>query len=449
MRGAVSMKKFKVNDYGAVRDGKKRGTDAIQRAIDDAALAGGVVVFEPGVYLTGSLFLKSNVEFRVDEGVEIRGIVDETAYPEVWTRVAGVEMDWPAGLINVFNQKNVKITGKGLINGQGEYWWNKFWGEDQQGGMRKVYEAKGLRWATDYDCKRPRLIIVHESSEIEISKLTLIRSPFWNVHICYSQNIKIDSLKIAGSKGPSTDGVDVDSSEHVLVENCFVDCNDDNICIKAGRDYDGLRVKKPCQNIVIRDCEIGQGEGITIGSETSGDIKNIEIHHIKAKKTMNGFRLKSAKTRGGLIENICVHDIEMNNVKNPLMFELNWFPAYSYCKIPGNYEGEIPDYWRVLAESVVPPERGIPEFRNLRISNIKADNAKVALATEAYAEKPIKNVHFSNIEIHAREAGFIKHAEDWKMKNVILYTGENKELEVENCKRVELPLVFHTAKMTK
>lgn len=438
----MEKKYFNVKEYSAVGDGKTRATAAIQKAIDQAAERGGTVVFEKGVYLTGSLFLKSNVELRIDDGVEIRGIVDETAYPEIWSRVAGVEMNWPAGLINVFNQKNVKITGKGLINGQGEYWWNKYWGEDKQGGIRKVYEAKDLRWAVDYDCKRPRMIIVHESSEVEVSGLTLIRSPFWNVHICYSQNIIVDGLTITGSKGPSTDGVDIDSSEHVLVENCFVDCNDDNLCIKAGRDYDGLRVKRPCKDVIIRNCEIGQGEGITIGSETSGDIKDIEIYNIKANKTNNGFRLKSAKTRGGVIENINVHHIEMTDVESPFSFVLNWHPKYSYCKIPENYNGEVPDYWHVLAKPVDPPELGIPEFKNLKISHIKAINAKLAFAANGFEEMPIKNVTFHDVEIQAKEAGFIKHAKDWQMSNVLLHIKTNAGISTEDCQNVELPEEF-------
>ncbi|WP_462409512.1 glycoside hydrolase family 28 protein [Neobacillus sp. Marseille-QA0830] len=439
-------KYFNVCEYGAIGDGKTRATEAIQTAIDDAAESGGTVVFDPGIYLTGSLFVKSNVELRIDEGVEIRGIVDESAYPEMWSRVAGVEMNWPAGLINVFHQKNVKITGKGLLNGQGEYWWKKYWGEDKLGGMRKFYEAQGLRWAVDYDCKRPRMIIVHESSEVELSGLSLIRSPFWNVHICYSHHIQVNGLTITDSKGPSTDGVDIDSSEHVLVENCFVDCNDDNLCIKAGRDYDGLRVKRPCQDVTVRNCVLGHGEGITIGSETSGDIRNIEFYNIKANKTNNGFRLKSAKTRGGLIENIIVHDIEMTDVAHPLIFELNWHPKYSYCEIPVDYKGEVPEHWKVLAKKVNPPELGIPEFKNMEIFNLKASDAKVAFAVAAFLEKPIHHVNFHDIEIYAKGAGYIKNIKDWKMNNVRLHIESDEDIVTENCQNVELPKVVNLQK---
>lgn len=288
----MSVKNYKVTDYGAKPDGKTICTSAIQEAIEAATKTGGCVIFDKGIYLTGSIFIKSNVELRIEEGAEIRGVVDENAYPDIWSRVAGIEMYWPAGVLNIINEKNVKITGKGSINGQGEYWWDKYWGKDKKGGMRKIYDTRGLRWAADYDCKRPRNIIILNSSEVTLEGMTIIRSAFWNVHVCYSENVNIKGLIIKDNYGPSTDGIDIDSSKNVLIEKCYIECSDDNLCIKAGRDADGLRVNKPCEDIVIRDCETGIGEGITIGSETSGGAHNIEIYNIKANKTKNGIRFK-------------------------------------------------------------------------------------------------------------------------------------------------------------
>jgi polygalacturonase len=163
---------FCVVNFGAKPDGGTPCTAAIQQAIDAAAAArGGVVTFAKGRYLTGALFVKSHVELHLDEGVELVGVQDETAYPEIWSRVAGIEMRWPSALINVYEQTAVRITGPGMINGQGDYWWNKFWGPDERGGILKEYEAKGLRWAADYDCQRPRLILVYKSTNVLLEKL--------------------------------------------------------------------------------------------------------------------------------------------------------------------------------------------------------------------------------------------------------------------------------------
>src|ERR1700690_2335018 len=139
--GIASGAEFRVNDFGARGDGKSVDTGAIQRAIDAAGKAGGTIVFAPGTYLTGSLFLKSGTHLRVDKGVEIRGAQEQAAYPVQPTRVAGIEMDWPAALINVYEQSDVKISGGGVIDGDGKMWWDAYW------KRRGEYAPKGLRGA--------------------------------------------------------------------------------------------------------------------------------------------------------------------------------------------------------------------------------------------------------------------------------------------------------------
>lgn len=449
-------KEFSVSNYGAVSNGETICTSAIQQAIDDAFNAGGGrVIFAKGVYMTGSIYVKSNVELHIGEGVELRGVVDENAYPEIWSRVAGLEMYWPSALINICDQKNVKITGNGLINGQGEYWWNKYWGEDKQGGMCKEYSEKGLRWSVDYDCKRPRNLLVINSSKILLKKVSLIRSPFWNVHICYCDDVKVDAIKIYENYGPSTDGIDIDSSTNVIIENCSIECNDDNICVKAGRDADGLRVNRPSENIIIRNCTLGAGEGITLGSETSGGIRNVEIYNIKADGTDYGFRLKSARTRGGLIENIKIRDFEMIDVLDPFSFQLDWFPSYSYSKIPEDWNEEIPAHWNLLLEKVNPPEKGIPEFKNIEISNITAkcvipeevtaskrrSRSSTAFSVVAYEEKPMSNISWKNVSIETNTAGSITNAKDWIMEDVTICTLDGEYIKTKNCVNVNLQFV--------
>ena len=236
-------------DYGAVGDGRALDTRSIQSAIDAAeSSGGGVVRLRPGVYLSGSLFVKSGVTLEIGKGATLRGSRDLSAYPEIRTRVAGVEMTWPAALVNVYRQKNAKIIGEGVIDGDGKVFWDSYW------AMRRDYDPRDLRWAADYDCRRPRLIHVYESDDVEVSGLELTRSGFWTVHVCYSRQVTVSDLVIRnniGGRGPSTDGIDIDSSDGVRVERCDLSVNDDAICIKAGRDWDGLRVARPCRNVLI------------------------------------------------------------------------------------------------------------------------------------------------------------------------------------------------------
>lgn len=422
------------NDFGAKGDGITVNTRAIQSAIDKAAESGGTVVFNPGVYLTGALFLKSGMRLEVDEGVTIRGVQDLSAYPEMPTRVAGIEMVWPAALINVYQQSGVGISGKGVIDGDGKVWWDRYW------RLRKEYDSKGLRWAADYDSKRVRLIQFYQSSGIHLQGLRLERSGFWTVHLCYSRKIHVDGITIRNNidgHGPSTDGIDIDSSSDVLVEHCDIDCNDDALCLKAGRDADGLRVNRPTENVVIRNCTIrGGAAGVTAGSETSGGIRNVKVSglHVLAK-VPHGVYFKSAKTRGGTVSNIDIADLRLEGVAVPIGVTMNWNPSYSYAQLPSGMT-KVPDYWKVLT-APVPPEKGLPHFRDVRISSLWATGAKRAIEVNGYSEDPIQNFRLDRLNIHAKTAGRIADAENWTFSHTEIKAEDGSVVSLVNCKNIK------------
>ena len=433
---------FSANDFGAIGDGTTSATQAIQQAIDSCAKSGGgVVTLHPGTYLTAALFLKSHVHLRIDEKVTLLGSHDEAAYPVIPTRVAGIEMPWPAGLINVNGQTDVEVSGPGTIDGQGDYWWKKYW------DLRKDYEPRGIRWAADYDCRRIRMFVLWESKDVTLANLQLRRSGFWTVQVAYSERITVDGVAIRdnaivnGVRGPSTDGIDVDSSTRVLVQHCDIDNNDDDICLKSGRDADGLRVNRPTEYVVIRDNICRRGGGvISFGSETSGGIRHIVAYRNQGIGTSEGVRFKTTHTRGGSIEDVLVRDLTLDQVPLPFTFTLNWNPTYSYATIPPGFTN-VPDYWKILATPVEPPERGYVDVRDITIMNVKAVGARRILTAEGMAEKPLGAVHWENIDARGAQAGSVEYARDWTMKNVRYATGDGKPVSLSHCGDVDLPSV--------
>ncbi len=411
-----------ITEFGAVEGGRVLCTSAIQAAFD-AAAPGDTVLIPAGVWLTGAVWLHGDMTLRFEKGAELRGTTDESQYPIIPTRVAGVEMDWPAGLLNVTDAENIRICGEGIINGQGEHWWHKYWGEDYNGGMRVHYKEKGLMAFLDYDCLRVRNLIVMNCKNVVLEDFHSTRSGFWNVHVCYCENVEIRRLQIYENHGPSTDGIDIDSSRHVLVEDCMVACNDDNVCIKAGRDADGLRVARPCEDVLVQNCTFPKGHGLTLGSETSGCIRNITMRNITFNGNMIGFRLKSARKRGGVIDNILVENLTMVNVGWPFRFEFDWYPAYSYSAIPEDWDGEIPERWRTLSLPV-DPEQGLPEARNITIRNVTStltpdyEGPSLAFDIEGIEERPFQNFRFENVKMQARSFGVIRHVQNLRFVDV-------------------------------
>jgi hypothetical protein len=419
------------NDHGAKGDGVTLDTAAIQKTIDTAARKHATVSFKPGTYLIGSLFLKSGVTLDIPEGVTLIGSEHAADYPELPTRIAGIEMTWPAALINTRDQHDVKITGKGTIDGNGAIWWKSYW------DLRTAYTPKGLRWASDYDAKRPRLILFQNASKIHLGGgLNLKRSGFWTVQVLYSHDVIIDGLTIRANdgtnRGPSTDGIDIDSSHDVDVSHADIDNNDDALCLKAGRDSDGLRVNRPTYNIKVHDSVVRRGAAaITFGSETSGGFHNIEVWNITAESAVpSGVLFKSAHTRGGSATDIRIHDLTLTGVSTPISMTMNWNPSFSYATLPAGMDIKAaPPYWVPLTTPVAEAQ-GRPHFSNVHIWNIKATGARRAFSVEAYPDAPLTGFKFDHLDIQAASAGTIADAKDWSFSDIHLITADNSTVKI-------------------
>ena len=207
----------------------------------------------------------------------------------------------------------------------------------------------------------------------------------------------------------------------------------------AQEHFDGLRVGRPTEYIFIRDNLIRRGGGIiSFGSETSGGIRSVVALNNRGIGTKEGVRFKSAKTRGGFVEDILVRGLKMENVPLPFTFTLNWNPSYSYASIPEGMK-DVPLYWIVLNTPVLPIERGYCQFRNITIENIEITGANRIFTAEGLPDKTIQNIKFSNITAQGKEAGSIEFAKDWKMQNVKIKTDAGENVKITNSQNVDAP----------
>lgn len=428
-----------VNNYGSVGDSITLNTESIQKTIDAcAAHGGGTVTFQPGVYLTGSIFVKEGVNLNIPEGVELRGSTSIEDYKIIDTRVIGIEMKWPAALINVNSQKNVCIGGKGLINAQGRTYWDRYL------KIRDRYQPRGLRWAVDYDVKRPHTIQVYNSENVIVEDVTIKNTAFWSVHIVYSNHITIDGVMVKNvfeKRGPGTDGIDIDSSQWILVQNCDVDTYDDNYGLKAGRDADGLRVNKPTEYVVIKNCIARSGYALCgIGSETSGGIRHILVTDMYGIGTVNGLSIKSALTRGGVVEDIHLENIKMDSIRTFVEMYTDYNPNFSYPKLPeGTLTDTIPDYWKTLLQKVEPKAKGIPKIKDITINHVTVTDARRAVDVTGTPEAQPENIILKNWNIQTENAGQLIFTKNWHFENVNIKSNDHFPIRMRNTEGITPP----------
>ena len=426
-----------MSELTAYADGLTLCTQVLQTAID-AVPEGGRFVLPAGRYLTGSLFLHAHMTFELAEGSVLLGSKELADYPHYYK--PGEEYDpeaRPSALINAYDADDLTICGTGTIDGQGEIWWEKFWGkpeENRKGGMLGRYPAN-LRWAVDGDCLRPKNMLLENCHGVTLRDFHSERSATWNIHLRFCSEILVENITIARNTGPSTDGIDLDSCENAVVRGCHISCRDDAICLKAGRDAEGLKLNRPCQNVEVYDCHLtAPSEGITLGSETSGGIRHVHIHDCTFDGASFAFRIKSARTRGGVLEDIHVENLKIRNVREPFSFQLNWFPAFSYCKIPDDYKGPIPKRWLRMCQ-YVPPEIGLPMLKDVVIENVTAvvddgytsERVPLIFALDADPARPMENITFRHMDLSSRTFGAINGIVGMHLDDVTISAGYAEE----------------------
>ncbi|REL33177.1 glycoside hydrolase family 28 protein [Rhodohalobacter sp. SW132] len=421
---------FDIRDYGAVKmaeDESHKNTDAFHRAIEAAYDAGGGKVLVPeGDWLSGPIHLMSNINLHVSEGATIYFSTDKEDYlPVVKQRHEGVEAFNYSPMIYAYQLSNVAITGKGVLDAQGEHWWEWY---RELGAPPRAIASKVPLSRRDFgkgsgmEGMRPNFVIFWESENILVEGVTLNDSPMWNVHLVYSNKIIVRDIRINSLMAPNGDGVVIDSSKDVLIEYNHFETGDDAVVLKSGLNEDGLNINIPTENVVVRnfearDVRTGSG-GVVFGSETSGGIKNVYVHNALFDGSDRGVRFKTERGRGNVVENIYIHDIEMRNITYEA---INFNTFYTGPQVTG----PSPQFRNIYISDIhidgVPNAivmTGLPEKW---LENINLKNIVVASSEEGVRLTRVKDVTFENIEIHStKRAMIVEDAFELTMKNVTL-----------------------------
>jgi polygalacturonase len=321
-----------ITRFGAVGDGVTDCTEAFQKAIDECNRAGGGKVVVPkGIYLTGAIHLKSNVNLYVAKGATIRFSTDPKSYlPVVFTRYEGVEVMNYSPFIYALGQENIAITGKGTIDGQASkavwYSWKSIPDPKQLVEMGNQGVPVEQRVFGEGHHLRPNFIEPVRCKNVLIEGVHIIDSPMWVLHPLYCTNVTIAGVTV-DTHGPNTDGCDPDSCADVLIKDCHFGDGDDCIAIKSGRDTDGRRVNIPSRNIVIQNCVFKDGHGgITVGSETSGGVENVFAKNCSFDSTNldMAMRLKTGMTRGGFIKNVNIRNCTVKSARTGIHMTMKY-----------------------------------------------------------------------------------------------------------------------------
>lgn len=399
----AAQKEFVLTARGAVGDGTTLNTMAIQRAIDQcAAQGGGTLVVPKGTFMTGSLFFKPGVNLHLEAGGVLKGSQNTNDYPWIDTRIAGLEMKWPAALINADGVDGFELSGPGTLDGSGERWWREYWDT-----RRKEQDDVDPHFKVG----RPRLVHVIRSKHVVVRDLLLKNPAFWNLQLTYCDGILISNVTVRAHnptlRAASSDGIDIDSSRDALIVGCDIECDDDGICLKSGRDADGLRVNKPTENVVVRNCRVGPAAGlVVIGSETSGGIRHVRVYDCRADNGCSEVvRFKTHSGRGGTVEDVVYENITAEGVRQVFNFNMDAL---------GNTW--LPEQFR----QVVAPPRGTPVFRNITVRNVTAKNCGSAGRLVGLPESPLRDITLENIDLQARSGFTIRHAVGLHFHNVTL-----------------------------
>ena len=409
---------FNIVDYGARNDGSASATAAIRSAIQAAKAAGGGTVYVPaGRYVTGPIELVSNLVLEIDAGAVLQFPASRDGVTYTRGRLEGTECLTPVPLIGGHDLENVTIRGRGTITTDNAQWMSLVRQPEAAAartvwtGILKALDLKQPVAPEDFlkaaPSLRPSFIRTMESRNILIEGIHIVGSPMWVIHILYSQQVVIRDVIIETYPGVNTDGMDIDSSQDVLISNCYLDTGDDAICLKSGKDADGLRVNRPAEDIVIENSRFHYGHGgVAMGSETSGGIRNVEVRNcVSDSGNWAPIRFKTQPSRSGVVENITYRDMQLKDTRQAFEFNLEWR----------------------MVPPIAPPAKVLPVVRNITIRNITGTVNSVGMM-HGLVDSPIENVKFENCKIVAQKGFVMENARKVDLSGLTVEVKEGEPI---------------------
>jgi len=456
-----------IKDFGAVNGGYTLNTKAFADAIDAVSKkGGGKVVIPPGIWLTGPIILKSNIELHAETGALIKFSTDKSLYPIIETSFEGLNTWRCISPIYGKNLENIAFTGNGVWDGSGEVWRQVKKSKLTESQWKKVIASGGVlnekkeswypsetfmkasigadqnvrldlktkeEFEAIHDFLRPVMVSIQNSKRVLFDGPVFQNSPAWNIHPLMVEDLIVRNVTVRNPwYSQNGDGLDVESCKNVLIENSSFDVGDDAICIKSGKDKDGRDRGVPCENIIVRNNIVYHGHGgVTVGSEMSGGVKNLHVSNCTFMGTDVGLRFKSTRGRGGIVENIYISDIFMTDIPSQaISFDL-YYGGKSIAET-------LAEGGNKINTKAVPVNEKTPQFKNISIKNITISGAYQAVFLQGLPEMNLENIEISNLIVKAEKGFSIIDANGIKITNAKLDIKSPTIFEIYNGKNMSL-----------
>jgi polygalacturonase len=448
-----------ITDFGAVGDGRTLNTGAFTDAIDKVSKKGGGRVVVPrGIWLTGPIILKSNINIHAEAGALVVFSKNKDLYPLVESYFEGRESERCMSPISGRDLENIAFTGEGVFDGSGEAWRHvkRFKMTDSQwkkllasGGVTNEkgdvwYPSEGFKKGAEGDHSgsneaikdylRPVMVSLVNCKNILLDGPVFQNSPAWCIHPLMCENLTVRNIDVRNPWfSQNGDGIDIESCRNSVVYNCTFDVGDDAICIKSGRNKEGRERGVPTENIIVKNCVVYHGHGgVTVGSEMSGGVRNMHVSDCTFIGTDVGLRFKSTRGRGGVVEKIYISNIDMMNIPtNAISFNL-YYGGLSVSEMLALEE-----------DNSAPPEipevsEETPQFRDISIKGITCRGARQAVYLQGLPEMNLENVYLEDLTMEAENGLICMDTDGLTIKGLNLLTDKQPALTFYNSKNVSV-----------